>query len=73
MIKNFYISSFVDCLVMNAVERKNPTLSDANNTKSTRDLAANIYLSRNQILGNLFAALVVKQNPREHRKVPIKK
>jgi len=52
---------------------KNPTESDANNMKSINDLTPNIYLSKNQILGNLFAALIVKQKPNEQINVPTKK
>jgi hypothetical protein len=63
----------VDYLLIKAVDKKNPTLSDANITNNTKDLTPNIYLSRNQILGNLLAAPVVKQNPNEHIKVPNKK
>ncbi len=63
----------MDYLLIKAVDKKNPTLSDANITNNTKDLTPNIYLSRNQILGNLLAAPVVKQNPNEHIKVPNKK
>lgn len=60
----------LDYFEMNTVDIKYPTVSEANNEKSASDLTANTYLSRNQTLGNLLAALVIKQNPSEHKKVP---
>jgi len=56
--------------LIKAVERKNPTLSEANRTKRIKDFEANIYLSKCQMFESLLAALVVKQNPNEHKKVP---
>jgi len=52
---------------------KYPTESEANNMKIINDFTANISLSKNQMFGSLFAALVIKQNPTEQIKVPAKK
>lgn len=48
-------------------------VSAANSIKRINDLTTKIYLSKNQTLGNLLAVPVIKQNPNEHMKVPIKK
>ena len=58
---------------MTAVDIKYPMVSAANMIKRIKDLTMKIYLSKNQVLGNLFAAPIVKQNPNEQKKVPNKK
>ena len=73
MMKNDWTSLFEDCLVIAAVDMKYPMVSAANMVNSMRDLTRKISLSKNQVLGNLLAAPMVKQNPNEQRKVPIKK
>jgi hypothetical protein len=73
MMKKDWTSLFEDYLVMAAVDMKYPIVSAANIVKRMNDLTRKIYLSKNQVLGNLFAAPIVKQNPNEQRKVPIKK
>jgi hypothetical protein len=68
--KKLNTSVRLDYFEMNTVDMKYPTVSEANNENNASDLTANTSLSRNQTLGNLLAALVIKQNPREHKKVP---
>lgn len=48
-------------------------VSEAKSANKISDFTGKISLSKNQMLGNLLAVLVMKQNPREHKKVPNKK
>lgn len=73
MMKKVWTQFVVDYFEINTVDMKYPTESEANNMKIINDFTANISLSKNQMLGNLFAALVIKQNPTEQIKVPAKK
>ena len=58
---------------MKAVEIKYPTVSEANKKNKIKDFAAKISLSKNQMFENLWAALIIKQYPKEQMKVPTKK
>ncbi len=73
MMKNVWTSLFEDSFERTAVDIKNPTVSEANRINRIKDFTPNISLSKNHVFGNLFAALVVKQKPKEQMKVPIKK
>jgi hypothetical protein len=73
MMKNLWTSLVEDSLEMTAVDIKYPTVSAPNIVKRIRDFTIKIYLSRNQVFGNLFAAPIVKQNPKEQQKVPMRK
>lgn len=73
MIKNLKTSDFDESFVMKRDEIKNPNPSESNRARQRNDLVERICCSGNQILGNLFAALRVRQNPKLHIKVPKRK
>lgn len=58
---------------MKIVERKYPMTSDMSSTNMIRVFTGNISLSKNQTLGNLLAALMVRQKPKLQKKVPTRK
>jgi len=66
-------SGFVLCYVINKVDIKKPIASDKSKVNMRRDLTQNSYLLGNQTLVNLFAALIVRQNPKLQSKLPNKK
>lgn len=71
--KNRKMSSFVEFLSINAVELKNPTLSEANRANSANEFTKKICLEGNHKLANLFAELSIKQKPKDVIKVPKRK
>jgi hypothetical protein len=71
--KNRRTSAFVDCFVMKNVEIEYPSESDKSKAKIRRDFAPNIYRLGNHMLGSLLAALMVRQKPKLHKRVPNRK
>jgi hypothetical protein len=68
--KNLKTISFVASSLIKAELRKVPIASEANSEKMQVVLTINIWFLGNQILANLFAALIMKQNPKEQKNVP---
>jgi hypothetical protein len=62
--------SFVASFLIKAELRNVPIASEAKSEKMQVVLTKKIWFLGNQILANLFAALIMKQKPKEQKKVP---